>query len=75
MIFLISYGDQRLAVTVQPSRKPSGEPSSPPFDAVLADAVSVDAVSADEVSADEVSVLLFGHSLGKALSQTFGARA
>lgn len=65
MIFLISYGDQRLAVTVQPSRKPSGEPSSPPSDAVLADAVS----------ADEVSVLLFGHSLGKALSQTFGARA
>lgn len=55
MILLISYGDQRLAVTVQPSRQPFAQPSSPP--------------------ADETSVLLFGHSLGKALSQMFGAHA
>ncbi len=55
MIFLISYGDQRLAITVQPARQPAVQPSSP--------------------HSDETSVLLFGHSLGKALSQMFGARA
>jgi hypothetical protein len=55
MILFISFGDQRLAITVQPSRQPSVQPSSPP--------------------SDQTSVLLFGHSLGKALSQTFGAHA
>ncbi len=59
MILLISYGDQRLAVTVQPSRQACSQPSSPPSDQ----------------TPDQLSALLFGHSLGKALSQTFGARA
>jgi hypothetical protein len=55
MIFLMFFGDHRLAITVQPTRQPVAQPSSPP--------------------ADETSVLLFGHSLGKALSQMFGAHA
>jgi hypothetical protein len=52
MILCISFGGQRLAVTVQPSRKPSVQPA-----------------------ADQTSALLFGHTLGKALSQTFGGCA
>ena len=59
MILLLAYRGQRLAVTVQPSRQPARQPSSPPSDQ----------------TPDQTSVLLFGHALGKALSQTFGARA
>jgi len=51
MILYISYGGQRLAVTVQPSRQPSSQP------------------------ADQTSALLFGHNLGKALTQIFGGCA
>jgi hypothetical protein len=51
MILFISYGHQRLAVTVQPSRQPSSQPS------------------------DQTSALLFGHNLGKALTQIFGGCA
>lgn len=59
MILLITFGEQRLAITVQPSVRLSGQPASPP---------------SDQPSGD-VSALVLGHSLGKALSQMFGARA
>lgn len=59
MILFISYGGQRLAVTVQPARKASGQLSAASF---------------DETS-DHAWVLLLSHSLGKALSKTFGVRA
>ena len=63
MILRITYRGQRLAVTVQPAHQaasqPSVRPSSPPSDQ----------------PSGEISVLLFGHTLGKALSQTLGARA
>ena len=59
MILFIAYRGQRLAVTVQPSRQPAGRPASAPA----------------EQPSDETSVLVFSHSLGKALSQMFGARA
>jgi hypothetical protein len=59
MILLISYGGQRLAVTVQPPRQSAGQAASAPTGE----------------PPDEMSVLLFSHSLSKALSQMFGAQA
>jgi hypothetical protein len=63
MILRITYRGQRLAVTVQPAHQPLGQPSA-----------RTSSAPSDQ-PAGEISVLLFGHTLGKALSQTFGARA